>query len=300
MQRPAGDLQMGQPGSLSVPGHFEHPGAELRRIFGHRAIFRQSLQQRVHTLQLQRRAEKAGEYLPPPDHLHQIIPLQTSGLQVPLQHAFIAYGSVLLQRRRPKIHTPLGQPPAQLGEHVLPVCPREIHLVDKQKDRHVIAFQQLPKGPGMPLDAVRAADHQHRTVQYPQGALRLRRKIHMARGIQQRQFPLSHGQHCLLGKNRDSPLPLHSVCIQKRVSVVHPSQTPQNAAAVEQRLRQGGLSRVHVGQYSNDQLVHATPPMHSYPAADIKARVISQTVSYHFRARRRRALGTLHRFLCKS
>ena len=54
MQRPAGDLQMGQPGSLSVPGHLEYPGAKFRWICGHRTVFRQSLQQRIHTLQLQR------------------------------------------------------------------------------------------------------------------------------------------------------------------------------------------------------------------------------------------------------
>lgn len=82
----------------------------------------------------------------------------------------------------------------------------------------------------------------------------------MARGVQQGDLYTGQRQHRLLGKNGDAPLPLQRLRVQKGVLVVHPAQAPQGAALIQQRLRQGGLPRVHVGQYSNDQLSHVSTP----------------------------------------
>ena len=58
----------------------------------------------------------------------------------------------------------------------------------------------------------------------------------MAGGIQQRHRPPRQRELCLLGKDRDTPLPLHVIGIQKGVLVVHPAQTAQSAALVQHSL----------------------------------------------------------------
>ena len=78
----------------------------------------------------------------------------------------------------------------------------------------------------------------------------------MSRGVQQGDLHILQGQHRLLGKDGDAPLPFQSVGVQKGVGMVHPPQPPQRPAPVEQRLAEGGLARVHVGQYSKGELVH--------------------------------------------
>ena len=80
-------------------------------------------------------------------------------------------------------------------------------------------------------------------------------------GVSSRVISVSpHRQHRLLGEDGDAPLPLHGVRVQKGIPVVHPSQAPQGAALIEQRLGQRGLPRVHMGQYSDDQLLHVHTP----------------------------------------
>ena len=78
----------------------------------------------------------------------------------------------------------------------------------------------------------------------------------MARGIQQRQLPLRQGQHRLLGEDGDPPLPLQGVSIQKGVPVVHPPQLADGPGEVEHSFAEGRFPRVHMGQYSSNQIIH--------------------------------------------
>ena len=82
----------------------------------------------------------------------------------------------------------------------------------------------------MALYSVRSADHQHRIVQHLQRAFHLRRKIHMSRCVQQRDILVLPLKLRLLGKNCDSPVPLLTIRIQKRVPVIHPSQPADRTA----------------------------------------------------------------------
>ena len=124
----------------------------------------------------------------------------------------------------------------------------------------MIPLQQPPEGAGVGLDPVGAADHQNGAVQHLKRPLRLGGEVHMARRVQQGDLRVRQGKHRLLGEDGDAPLPLHGVRVQKGVLVVHPAQAPQGAALVQQRLGQCGLPRVHMGQYSNDQLSHVSTP----------------------------------------
>ena len=67
MQRSAGDAQMRQPRALRVPGDLIDRGAERPAPGGGGGKALQKLQQLLHALQPQRRAEQAGEQLPPAD-----------------------------------------------------------------------------------------------------------------------------------------------------------------------------------------------------------------------------------------
>ena len=78
----------------------------------------------------------------------------------------------------------------------------------------------------MSLHPVGAADDQHRAVQHRQSALRLRGKVHVARGVHQRNAPMGRFQQGLLGKNGDAPGTLQRIGIEKGVLMIHPSQHP--------------------------------------------------------------------------
>ena len=115
----------------------------------------------------------------------------------------------------------------------------------------MVPGQQPPQGGGVPLNAVCAADNQNGVIQHLEGALHLAGEVHMARCVQQGQVQAVQRQAGLFGENGDAPLPLLSVGVQKGVPVVHPSQAAQLAALIEQRLRQGGLARIHMGKQTS-------------------------------------------------
>ncbi len=89
----------------------------------------------------------------------------------------------------------------------------------------------------MALHPVACTDHQYRTVQYLQSALHLRRKIHMARRIQQSDPGIFHRKNSLLGKYGNAPLPLLTVSVQKGVPSIHPAQLTDTPAYVQHPFR---------------------------------------------------------------
>ena len=238
----------------------------------------QGVQKLVHTLHLQGGAKEAGEQLPLADHSGEVSVRDTSGIQIPLQHRFVADGGFLrpFLRRSGEVHAAAVQPPLQLRQHTVPVRTRQIHFIYEKKHRHTIALQQPPQRPGMGLNAVSAADDQNGTVQHPERPLCLRGKVHMAGGIQQCHFHVPQGQNRLLGKDGDAALPLDIVSVQKSIPVVHPPQLPQGAAPVKQRLGQCCFSGIHMGQDAHDQFSHGFAPVQSYVS------------SYHFPTRHAR------------
>ena len=125
----------------------------------------------------------------------------------------------------------------QVRQQRSPVGPRQIHLVDKEERRHLIAFQQIPQRPGVALHAVGAGDHQNGAVQHLKRPLHLGGKVHVSRRVQQGNPGIPQLQHRLLGEYGDPPLALHGVRIQKRVLMIHPSQTADRPGTVQQGLR---------------------------------------------------------------
>ena len=236
-QAAPGDLQVGQPDPLGVPGDLVHPGPELRGTALPGGILLHPLQELRHPLQLQGGAEPAGKQ---PAPLHQgpdLLRLHLPPLQISLQRSLVAHGHALLEPGSllAEVHAAAVQP-LELCHQNRPVRPRQVHLVDKEEGGDVIALQQPPQGPGVPLHPVRPADDQDGAVQHLESTLHLAGEVHMARGVQQGDLYTGQRQHRLLGKNGDAPLPLQRLRVQKGVLVVHPPQPLQCAAGVQHPL----------------------------------------------------------------
>ena len=120
--------------------------------------------------------------------------------------------------------------------HFLRLCllpfrnPRQqlIDLIDKKKSRNLIMLQKLPQNSHLRIRTllrrkICGTDHQHRRIQNAQHALHLRRKIHVARRIQNGKRTITDPKPCKLRINRDPPLLLHFIRIQKRVAMIHAS-----------------------------------------------------------------------------
>ena len=89
----------------------------------------------------------------------------------------------------------------------------------------------------MALHAVGAGDHQNGAVQHLKRPLHLGGKVHVSRRVQQGNPGIPQLQHRLLGEYGNPPLALHGVRIQKRVLMIHPSQTADRPGTVQQGLR---------------------------------------------------------------
>ena len=249
----SGELQPAQTLPPLVPADLEHPGGEALSPLGLQGVPLQSGQQLLHPLQLQRRAEEAGEHPAGGDEGGQVAVVRRLPRQITLHQLLIAQRGAFQQLLPAcaKVHAPPVQPLPQLVHQGRPVGPRLVHLVDEEKGGDALVLQQPPQCGGVSLDAVRPADHQNGVVQHLEGALHLGGKVHMPRGVQQRQLQLPQGQPGLLGEDGDAPLPLLRIGIRHRVLVVHPSHPPGLAGNVEQGLGQCGLARVHMGQQAS-------------------------------------------------
>ena len=257
-ERPARHLQMGEPDALGVVGDLKHTGSELLRPEPGLHQSRERIQKCVDPLQLQAGAEEAGEDLPGRQHIPQGGGRDGAVGEVFLHGGLGAHGQSLVPLGvvRGEIHHPVPQLPAEAVQQLGPAAAGKIHFGDKQHRGDLIVHQQPPKRPGVGLDAVRPADHQNGVIQHLEHPLRLGGEIHMARGVQQGQLPAAPLHMGLGGEDRDAPLPLQGVVVHGRVAVIHPPQAPQQAAAVEDGLRQGGLPRVHVGQEAHGGTIH--------------------------------------------
>ena len=82
---------------------------------------------------------------------------------------------------------------------------------------------------------IRRAHHEHRRIQNTQHALHLRREVRMSRRVQNRKRTIPDPEPRQLRVDRDPPLFLHLIRIQKRISVIdaspffHCTRLKQNA-----------------------------------------------------------------------
>ena len=91
-QAAAGDLDPGQSGTCLVPGDFVYPGGKFAAILLLGGVGIQNIQQPVHPLQLQRRAEAAGEELPGGNQLPQVPGGHGAAFQVAFQKGLVTHG----------------------------------------------------------------------------------------------------------------------------------------------------------------------------------------------------------------
>ena len=113
----------------------------------------------------------------------------------------------------------------------------------------------------MILHSVWGGDHQNGVVGKGQSALGLCGEIHVAGGIQKNDVTALGGEAGLLGKNRDASLPLHGIVVQIGIAVIHSPTGAELARRVQKSLGQGGLSRIHVGEDADGQLLfHGEAP----------------------------------------
>ena len=76
----------------------------------------------------------------------------------------------------------------------------------------------------------------------------------MPRRIQKRYPHIPQRKHRLLGKNRDSPGFLHLLRIKKGIAVLYPPHFANTSGFVENPLREGSLSRIHMGQDTKTEM----------------------------------------------
>ena len=235
-QAAAGDLHVGQALAPLAPADLEHRGGEGLAVIGAGREGAQPFQQRVHPVQLQRRAEPAGEHPAGGDGVRHRLSGHGALGQELLHQPLVAQSQLLaaLLGGGGEVHTAGGKAGAQLGQQGGAALPRQIHLVYKQEHRHPMTLQQLPQGQGVALHPVGAADDQHRRVQHLQGALHLGGEVHMAGGVQQGEAHARRVQHRLLGEDGDAPGAFLCVGVQKGVAVIHPPQTAGDARLIEQ------------------------------------------------------------------
>ena len=214
-QTAACDLQPCQAVPLRVAGDFIDFCGEFAGIGRFRGVFVQNIQQHPHTVQFQPGTEAAGKQLPSGDQRPEIPRRNAAGFQIVFQQRLVAHGGVFrdLLRGRGEIHTGGAELLPQFGQQFLLPHSGQVHLVEKQKRRYLIAFQQPPEGQGVGLHAVGAADDQHGAVQHRHDALGLGGKVHMAGGVHQRDGAVLRFQKRLFGKNGDASCPFQGVGI---------------------------------------------------------------------------------------
>ena len=186
LQAPAGNLHIGQPVPLVISCDFKHLRTKFRRIIRHGHIVLHPLHKGFDPVKLQRRSEKAGEYLPCQNHLCHIVPVNHSVLKELIQGRLAAHGQILIKTFRPlfpEIHNISVQFPSQFFLYGLFPLSCQIHLIDKQEGGNLISGKKPPQCLRMSLHAVRAADYKNRIIQHLQCTLHLSRKIHMAGSI---------------------------------------------------------------------------------------------------------------------
>ena len=130
------------------------------------------MQQGIQPVQPQRRAEKAGEHLPPRNRHQQRFAAGRAVCQHFFHQRFAAQGQRFRVRRGGKVHAAITEPPAQLPQAHGGIGPGQVHFIDKNKRGYAVTCQQLPQRFGVGLHAVGAADDQHRVIQHLQSTLR--------------------------------------------------------------------------------------------------------------------------------
>ena len=232
-QPPAGDLHPCQADAALV-GDLEHPRAERIRVLRALGIARERAEQPIDALHAQRGAEQHRKELPREDRIGQLPVGQAAAGEIGLHERFGAHGRAVLYGCRilRKIDAVAVQLRSKPRKNRRLFRSGQIHFVDKQEHGHLKTPQQPPERAGVRLHAVRRADDQHGIVHHLQRALRLRGKVHMAGGVQQRDARAVRLQQRLLGEDGDAARAFDRMGIQKGVAVIHAAEPSERARLI--------------------------------------------------------------------
>ena len=231
-QAAARHLQKRQPRALRVAPDLVHARAEFGGIVRHPRIFGESLQKRVHAVELQRRAEPARADRAPRDEPGDLAAVQRPRFQIPLRERVVEARQPLEAVGGLHVHERAAELPVQLPQQLLPRPVGHVHLVHEHEHRHAEAAQQLPERVRVPLHAGRPAHDDERVVEHLQRPLRLGREIDVARRVEQLQLPVFDRQPRLLGEDGDAPLALERAGVEKRVPVIDAPEPSEHAALI--------------------------------------------------------------------
>ena len=126
-----------------------------------------------------------------------------------------------------------------------------VHLVDEGQDRDVAQAADLEQLARAALDALRGVDHHHGRIDGGQSAIRILRKVLVARRVEQ----VEDATLVLEGHNRgddgDAPLALDAHPVRARAAALalraHIARELDRPARAQKPLGQGGLASIGVG-----------------------------------------------------
>lgn len=181
------------------------------------------VEQRVHAVQPERRAEKARKDLALTDEAHNILVCDRSLFEIPFEQRLIADCQLLVQRTLvAEVDHARGKPRFQLTQQQNALCAVQIHLVDEQERRDAVPGEQPPERLRVRLHAVCAADDEHRVIEHLKRTLHFCGEIDMSRRVEQRHLRMRQRKLRLLGEDRDAALPLERKGVEKCIPVIDP------------------------------------------------------------------------------
>ena len=257
LYRSARNLDVSKPHALRIVTYLEHPCAERIGIIVLNGVVIQSLKEIINSVKLQSRAEKARKHLPRLDSFGNFRIGRRFTLKVFFHQLFAAKSkSFIYCRPASEIDKLTLQLGVEIFNNLLATLSCEVHLCHENKSRHVIGFQQLPKGACMGLNSVKSADDENCIIEHREGALRLRGKIDVTGCIKQGYFCFIRRKNRLTCKNRYSTLTLKGMGVQSRVTVIDTTYLPQLTRPIKHRLGKRCFACVNVSQNSYNDFFH--------------------------------------------
>ena len=223
----------------------------------------QSAKQLLDALILQSRPSKAGEKLPFGDQLRHLVQpslLLIPAVQVHLHQLFVLCCNLFdqffaqlrtLSKASRAITDRAAHPLLQLVQHLVGTRTGPVGLVEKEKHRHPIAFEQLPHLLGVRLYPFHTADQHNGVIHRLNCPFHLRTEVGVTGRVQQPVLMLPDGKWRVVGKDGDASLPLQTVVVQKSVLVVHPSSGADASCMIKQLLGKGGLACIDVRHHAD-------------------------------------------------
>lgn len=144
----AGDLQEGEAVPLGVTGDLVDPGGEAGGMGGLLRELVQAREELPDALQLQGRAEVAGEELALAEEAAEGGLGNFTGGQVLLQGVLVALGGPLGELGVRHVHAALGELGTELAQQDLPPQGVEVHFVEEEEGGDAVAGEELPRGCG--------------------------------------------------------------------------------------------------------------------------------------------------------